>query len=120
MRIVAIAFISFVCVASCTPALQQTCEDYATAWCNQHYTCTTGTTLQNLQAQYGETATDCAAAFSAEARCTSNAEITPCGVNTSYDSGEAEKCVDEYGALSCEDIQNNVTPPDCETTAICH
>jgi hypothetical protein len=120
MRIVAVAFISFCALASCGPSLQQTCQDYATAWCNQHYNCTSGTTLQNLQAQYGETAADCAQAFSNEARCTSNAEITPCGVGTSYDSSEAETCVTQYSQLQCSDIAANVTPPACETSAICH
>jgi len=125
MRIAAIAFVSFALLASCGPSLQSTCEDFATAWCDQHYNCSTGDTLANLQAQYGQTAAECASTYANNvARCESNATIIPCGVGTSYDSSAADACAKTYGAQSCTVTTDpNFTLsqlPGCADTDICH
>lgn len=115
MRIVAAFFISLLVLASCGPSLTQTCEDYAKVWCAQQYKCQTGTALANLQTQYGATADDCANVYGSCATAQS-----PCGVGTSYDTGQAETCVTEYGKQQCSDILQNAAVDACQASKICH
>lgn len=115
MRITAIALVSFALLASCGPSVTDACNDYAKAWCTQQYKCQTGTTLANLQSQFGATADQCATVFGS---CTT--AQSPCAVGTSYDTGAAESCVTAYGAQSCADIQQNAIPEECQPSNICH
>ncbi len=118
MRIVAVFFVSLLVLASCGPSITQVCQDHATAWCNQQYKCATGTALTNLQTQYGQTAAACATSYGSQCATAQS----PCALGTSYDSGQAEKCVQAYAALTdCTKVLDpQLALPDCATSSICH
>jgi hypothetical protein len=118
MRFRAVLFSAFAAVAACGASTTDTCNSFATVWCNQHYTCATGADLAALQAKYGATATQCATTYATLNNCASQALCPP---GTSYDTGRSQQCTTEYGQLTCADIQNNTVLSDCNVAGyICH
>ncbi len=118
MRLRAVLFLAFVAAAACGPSSTDACNAFATVWCNQHYTCATGTDLAALQAKYGADATTCATTYEALNNCSTSA-VCPAG--KSYDTGRAQQCTTEYGALTCTQIQSNTQLSDCDVfNYICH
>ena len=116
MRFSAVVFIGVVSVVACGPSATDACGDFAVVWCNQHYSCATGSDLSALQAKYGADAATCAKSYTAL-----NCSAQPCPVGKSYDTGRAQQCTTEYGALTCTDIQNNTQLGDCDVfNYICH
>ncbi len=115
MRFVAVLFAGVVSVVACGPSTTDTCNQFAVVWCKQQYTCASGANLSALQAKYGADANACATSYAAF-----NCSAQPCPAGTSYDTGRATQCTNEYSALTCTDIQNNTQLSDCNFNYICH
>ena len=123
MRILAaFLFVASVAVA-CGPSVTQACQDYATAWCNRHYTCESGSQLDALKNTFGATATDCVTVKSNAFYLNCAAAQSTCPPGTSYDTGAAEQCVTDYGnvaTLSCDDVIAEKAPESCSQSKLCH
>ena len=107
-------------------SVQQVCDDYATAWCSAHYRCATGAVLANLQSLYGQTAADCVVVKENSEHFNCNGASAICAPGTSYDTGAGETCVSDTNkagtdaGISCTDVLNDVDPPSCSLSVICH
>jgi hypothetical protein len=107
-------------IASCGETVEDACDDYATAWCNQQYKCLVGPALTNLMTTYGPTPQDCALAYANQLNLNCIGAEAICTAGTSYDTGAAEACVTAYDMLACTDITNGFTPTQCAINLICH
>ena len=124
MRFVTVVFLLFLIAdVGCGPTAQHVCSDYATAKCTALFNCAPGAS----QAAYPDGGVqECANQLEGLSNCSGAQAYCPLG--TSYDTGNAEKCVgalnaagtDAAGAPSCNDVLSHVDPPSCSLSVICH
>ncbi len=80
------------------------CKSVFTTVCNKLFQCNPSGAAQ----LYG-TAASCESSLSSG--CSAGNASCPSG--TSYSASAASTCINDYGAESCTDIQNGVTPASC-------
>ena len=120
MKLRAFLFIAASIAAACGPSTSDVCSQFAQVWCQQHYTCITGSDLQTLQSKYGADVTTCVKVFEQQEGCGNTNQLL-CPAGTSYDTGRGQECTSDYQKLSCADIQANTSLSQCElATYICH
>jgi hypothetical protein len=120
MKLRALLFIGLIFASACGPSASDVCSQFAQVWCQQQYTCQTGTNLQAIQTKYGADVPTCVKVYEQQNGCANTNQIL-CPANTSYDTGRGQQCTTEYQALSCNDIQANTNLSDCELASyICH
>jgi hypothetical protein len=82
---------------------QETCNQVMSAVCQRLSDC----------GQLGTTSiADCTKSMQAS-NCTNAADIT-CPTGTTFQAGQAQKCIDEQKGQSCTDVENGVMPAACE------
>ena len=120
MKLRAFFFIAMIAAGACGPSASDVCSQFAQVWCQQQYTCKTGTDLQTIQTKYGADVPTCVKVFEQQQGCTNTNQLL-CPAGTSYDTGRGQQCTTEYQALSCADIQSNTDLGDCNLAGyICH
>jgi len=88
------------------------CKKAQAVECKQIFACLTADELMTLTDQIGTSESDCVTMLSAQcadAGCDSG----------TFDAAQAEKCVNAFGALSCDDfiagVSNQTAPAECDT-----
>ena len=81
------------------------CKNVFSTLCNKLFQCNPSGAAQ----VYG-TSGNCASTLSAN--CTSSNVSCPSG--TSYNSGAATSCINDYGNESCADVMAGMTPASCD------
>jgi hypothetical protein len=80
------------------------CHNVFTTLCNKLFQCDPAGAAQAYQ-----NASACASTLGAN--CSSAGSSCPSG--TSYNAGNAQSCINDYGNESCTDIENGTTPASC-------
>ena len=94
---------AMVFAVGCGKSSSQLCNDAIVSGCMKTVTCFPGVTTQDACVSQAKSQTNCDAA--------------PCPSGETYDSGKAQQCADDYGNISCADLQAGNIPVSC--TQVC-
>lgn len=107
----ALASVFFACGAS----PEQLCKDAVNIQCDKFFECATDEQKELLKAAYGETAAECKTKLVETAKCAERKDTaTACPDGQTYDAAAASKCVSDYSALTCDDLNAGTTPDSCD------
>jgi hypothetical protein len=96
-------FVSFVSYAAgCGLSPQQACKDAVDASCKKTAECLPGLITEEGCKMMAKANTNC-----------DNAE--PCSGGKKYSTTQAQKCIDDFKATTCEQLKMGMSPASCNT-----
>lgn len=118
MRAVIMTVVVAFCAAGCGLSPTQACKEIVATTCDKIFTCyTTTQEMDAIKLIYGSNVAECKTKFESTSRC---AQENPCDSGKTYDATAAATCVNEYKALSCDDVKNaSSSPSSCTESSIC-
>lgn len=93
---------------------EQACKTLVSALCSKFFGCFTKEEQMAAAALIGNNEADCRTKYEQE-QC--GAEMVKCDSGETYSSTKAQECIDQYKALSCDEVKDGTTPAACD--AVC-
>ena len=96
-------------------SLEATCDQLAEVTCSKFFECFTPEELAAAMVPASEA--DCVAATRADYQCASQTLDTTCAAGTTYDPVMGSQCIEQYRALSCDALRNDLEDTDTPACA---